>query len=216
MKAIDISRAPARATGPRTEAGKTRSSQNAVKHGLTSRAVVLANEDPAAWRKLLDDYVARFQPADSIEAQLVEQMAAAQWRIRRAWALETATLDLEIVQSGPQVSETFDRIDQPTRTAIAHKNLTDNSRSLAAIQRHEARLAREYHRALGELRELQADRKAQEESQEPPPDPPAKANLQNELPSQPSQPAPQPVSAAEKPSGPSIVPPEALNPPGRE
>jgi len=35
-----------RSTGPRTPAGKTRVSSNALKHGLTGREVVLPNENP--------------------------------------------------------------------------------------------------------------------------------------------------------------------------
>ena len=36
-------------TGPRTETGKQRSSQNAIRHGLTARSAVLASEDQAAY-----------------------------------------------------------------------------------------------------------------------------------------------------------------------
>jgi hypothetical protein len=185
MNPIEIPRSANRATGPRTDAGKARSSQNAIKHGLTSRTIVLANEDPAAWHRLLDSYLERFQPADPVEAHLLEQLAAAQWRIRRAWAIESATYDLEIAASDSYVRENFDQIDQPTRTAIAHRNLTDQSRSLASIQRYEARLSREYHRALSELRALQQERRSREvpehqSAAEPPA--PDKQKLQNELP----------------------------------
>ena len=36
-------------TGPRTDAGKQRSSQNALRHGLTARTAVLPSEDQAAY-----------------------------------------------------------------------------------------------------------------------------------------------------------------------
>ena len=46
-------------TGPRTPEGKERSARNAVRHGLTSAAAFLPNEDPEAYhdfcRKLIDD-----------------------------------------------------------------------------------------------------------------------------------------------------------------
>ena len=38
-----------KSTGPRTEEGKARSSQNGIKHGLLARDAVMADEDPAEY-----------------------------------------------------------------------------------------------------------------------------------------------------------------------
>src|ERR1700693_1905973 len=38
-------------TGPRTDAGKQRSSQNALRHGLTARSAVIPSEDPADYQR---------------------------------------------------------------------------------------------------------------------------------------------------------------------
>ena len=50
----------AHSTGPRTEAGKQRSSLNALRHGLTARTAVLPTEDPEAYQRhiqqFLDEY----------------------------------------------------------------------------------------------------------------------------------------------------------------
>src|SRR6266567_1391555 len=47
-------------TGPRTEAGKQRSSVNALRHGLTGQTVVLPSDDLAAYerhcKEFLDQY----------------------------------------------------------------------------------------------------------------------------------------------------------------
>ena len=47
-------------TGPRTEAGKAVSSQNALKHGLTAQTVLLPGEDEAAYRKMCEGFLCIF------------------------------------------------------------------------------------------------------------------------------------------------------------
>jgi len=75
-------------TGPRTAAGKERSSMNALKHGLTSRRVVLAHENRAEFDALLKDLLDESQPVGTLEFELVNDIAAALWRLRRARGME--------------------------------------------------------------------------------------------------------------------------------
>jgi hypothetical protein len=79
--------------GPKTGRGKNFSSKNAVRHGLLSKLVVLKEEPPEAFAELLNDYNARFNPADGVEAGMVDEMVATFWRMRRAWAIENRLLD---------------------------------------------------------------------------------------------------------------------------
>src|SRR5690349_11031999 len=83
----------ARSRGPVTPEGKACSAQNAISHGLLAQAVVLKSENPDAFRAHMDDFVLRWQPADQVELGLVEEMAVANWRLRRLWAIETRSLD---------------------------------------------------------------------------------------------------------------------------
>ena len=65
-----------RGGGPQTAAGKINSSQNAVKHGITSNKMyVLQNENPAAWAELLDICVEQFRPTNRYERTIVEEIA---------------------------------------------------------------------------------------------------------------------------------------------
>ena len=73
----------AKSQGPVTPEGRARSSQNAIRHGLSARAVVLHGEEPADFAQLRDSYVQRFQPADQAEMDLVETMVSSRWRLRR-------------------------------------------------------------------------------------------------------------------------------------
>jgi len=57
-------------TGPRTAAGKQRSSQNALTHGLTAASPVLATEDLAAYQLHCRQFHDEYQPATPTETQL--------------------------------------------------------------------------------------------------------------------------------------------------
>ena len=69
---------------------------NALRHGLTSKTLVLANESPAKFDQLLQMYIEKFQPQDGVEMNLVDEMVAARWRQQRGWVIQTAALDLQM------------------------------------------------------------------------------------------------------------------------
>jgi hypothetical protein len=66
---------------------------NAVRHGLLAQTVVLDGEEPEAFAALLGSFIEHFQPADRVELALVEEMAAANWRQHRCWAIETELMN---------------------------------------------------------------------------------------------------------------------------
>jgi hypothetical protein len=126
-----------RSTGPRTAAGKQRSSQNALSHGLTSRSPVLATEDPANYqrhcRQLFDEYL----PATPTETHLTQELADTAWRLNRIPILEA---DLLSHDPNPQ-------------TLIPQ---------LATLGLHSQRLSRQFQKTLDTLREIQAVRAERE------------------------------------------------------
>jgi hypothetical protein len=84
------------ATGPRTEEGKARSSQNAIKHGLTSnKSLLLPDEDEEEFRQFSDQLKYTYAPGNSVEADLVDDIISIQWRRKRAAALEARILSAE-------------------------------------------------------------------------------------------------------------------------
>jgi hypothetical protein len=79
----------AKSTGPKTPEGKSRSSQNAVKHGFTaSTFAVVRLEDLQEIANLKADLVSVYEPANSQELFALERMALAQQSILRAARLE--------------------------------------------------------------------------------------------------------------------------------
>jgi hypothetical protein len=90
------SSAPGHSTGPRSIAGKDRSSQNARTHGLsslTSVFVLLPGEDQKEWIELLRDLTNEFQPATRTERILVTDMAQSHWLTQRAINLQTSNIE---------------------------------------------------------------------------------------------------------------------------
>ena len=144
---IDASRANgARSRGPVTESGKQISSQNACRHGLLARCVVVEGESHEGFEETLTEHLERFQPADGVELGIVEEMVAAWWRMRRAWAIESRLLT-DCVDTQPPC-------DPTGRLTAAFNSLAD-SPALALLHRYEIRLHRMYQRGLRNLQLLQ-------------------------------------------------------------
>src|SRR3954471_20309046 len=128
--------------GPKTDKGKSLSSRNAVRHGLLSKLVVLKEEPPEAFDELVSDFNGRFDPADAVEAGMVDEMVAASWRLRRAWAIENRLLDTAMAAQPGETA--VDRLP-PVFSALAadsHFNL---------LHRYETRLHTMFQRALYNL-----------------------------------------------------------------
>ena len=127
-----------RSTGPRTAAGKQRSSMNALTHGLTSRSPVLATEDPAAYQRHCRQFFDEYQPATPTQTQLTQEIADTAWRLNRIPSLEA---DLLSQNPSPQ-------------TLIPQ---------LATLGLHYQRLSRQFQKAVDKLREIQAERREAQE-----------------------------------------------------
>jgi hypothetical protein len=83
-----------RATGPRTEQGRKRSSRNAIAHGIFSLVVILPGESERLYKKLLRGFVESLQPEGGLEMHLVEKLAQLAWRHRRLLIVEGAEIRL--------------------------------------------------------------------------------------------------------------------------
>ncbi len=98
----DVNRANAAlSTGPKSVAGRARSSQNSTDepaslseakipwaHGLYSRDLITPREDPAEFDALRASLRREHQPANTTEEILVDELAQSFWRMRRFRHLE--------------------------------------------------------------------------------------------------------------------------------
>jgi hypothetical protein len=134
--------------GPKTPESKARSVTNNLRHGLLSRTVVLEEENLKSFADLLTALERDLDPQDEVESGLVENMAVSRWRLLRLWAIERASLKIEMDKHDPATK------DPGTRAALAFRALSDNSRSLDLLNRYESRFDRQYARSLTLLLKL--------------------------------------------------------------
>ena len=143
--------------GPKTEAGKARSSQNACKHGiLAERVFILETEDAAFFHTLLAEFEGIFRPQTQVEYELVCQIAYARWRLRRVWAYETEVQDIRKGDMDDYNDRYHPEWDDTTRQANAFRSICDSSQVLSSASRYEAALMRTYRAAIKDLQDLRA------------------------------------------------------------
>ena len=145
----------AKSRGPVTPEGKQRSAQNAVKHGLLAKGICLNIEKTEVFEELVADFCARLRPVDNVELRLVEQAALAQFRYERiAASTETSMFVLKMDEQAPEVARQYERVDPPTRFAIAFTSLASEGNSIQLMLRYQQTMLRQRDSALKQLHEL--------------------------------------------------------------
>src|ERR1035437_4992838 len=128
----------AKSTGPRTPEGKTRSAQNARKHGFTASSyAVVRLEDLQEVAHLKDDLVAFYQPVNSQELFAIERIALAQQTILRAARLESGLFTTCL-------NETLDSGDNPV--VMMNPDLAAGDLEITRAQNRNYPLGEGFHR----------------------------------------------------------------------
>jgi hypothetical protein len=125
-------------TGPRTEAGKLRSSLNARTHGLTAARLVIADEDREEFDELLTQLQTDIRPQGALQQVLFDQLVASAWNLRRILRMEA--------ELNASTATCLEILDNPQLTA-----------KLDRLARHQTRLERTFHRSLREIKSLQTN-----------------------------------------------------------
>jgi hypothetical protein len=88
-----------KSTGPKTDKGKTFSSQNSMKHGFLSKVVVIKDADGQETQDEFDDLHADlrnyYRPQTYLEQQYVERIAVGFWRKRRSLRFEVGVVNAQ-------------------------------------------------------------------------------------------------------------------------
>ena len=134
-------------TGPKTEAGKQASAQNALKFGFFSTKALLPGESAEEFAEFHAAVLEQLNPRNAMESHLVEQYIPLAWRLRRLPEIESVVftrygLSVQGNQCGPGF-------------ALVASVQTDNI--LGQLARYEATLRRSAFKYLELLRALRKD-----------------------------------------------------------
>jgi hypothetical protein len=193
------------ATGPRTPQGKSISSRNAIRHGLTSVAPILPSEDPAEFERFQSNLVTQYDPQDCEDTAIVAAYVDTLWRLRRVPVHEAKLIGIELLRMNLAAKQDRDlqdllsALDPESLETLAIERL---SKSLLNLHRQEARLNRKLkdlkpdldrimHQSKLRYLEHVKQQKAQNEAQ--------MRTQQNELVNQPQAAEPVSESAPDKP-----------------
>ena len=146
-----------KSTGPRTDAGKKRSSLNGIRHGLTGQVVILPTEDVAAHKAFTEPIVADFEPFNATERNLAQQYANYQWRINRAAVIEDNLFGLGLME---ETAENLNIEHPEAHTAAANaKTFRNEHQAFVHIALMSQRLVNQAEKVLKQLKQMQAERK---------------------------------------------------------
>ena len=136
-------------TGPRTPEGKLRASTNALRHGLTSKMILLPGDDLEAYNAFKLRFFEELKPATELEQQLAFTLVNTQWRLNRCRSFEESILAAQSpAPAGP----------------AAHSRLIETQvESLARLSLYESRLTRIFQTTLKQFREMQSERREREQ-----------------------------------------------------
>jgi hypothetical protein len=149
------STARSNSTGPRTPEGKTRSSLNALRHGLTGRVVVLPHEDLNAYRAFCADLMKDLAPEGPLEHQFAQTFCDTQWRLNRARSIEDSMFALGHDEPAGDIDPGHPEVHAAMTAARVFR---ENSKAFVNLSLYEQRLQRTLKESLRQLQELQARR----------------------------------------------------------
>jgi hypothetical protein len=147
--------------GPVTDAGRKRSSLNALRHGITGQVTTMTDEDRAAHDNFTKALIQDLAPEGAMEIQLAQRVATDSWRLNRISAVEDNLFALGQLQNGGQACPDVPQIDAALTTAHV---FTQESKQLQLLSLYEQRLNRAIQKNLATLKSLQAERKSQQEA----------------------------------------------------
>jgi hypothetical protein len=126
-------------TGPRTEAGKAKSSRNSIRTGLYAARDFIRPEEEEEYAQTLIKLMDELTPENSVEQTFATEIMGATWRLRRCRLVEESFSFLDDLNFDPMIDERTEKQQKSVDRARAQSHLI-------------------FRRSLDELRKLQKGR----------------------------------------------------------
>jgi hypothetical protein len=154
QKQIEANKANAKkSTGPKTEAGKLRSSMNAVTHGLTATSILIRGESAEDFETLRAALEKEYQPQGAVVVELLGHLLGLLWRLRRGAPSEASLIEARVAEVATPLHDESDDLDRVALGDALIHDASDND-ALGKLTQREARLNREVEKTLKMLRGL--------------------------------------------------------------
>jgi hypothetical protein len=151
-------------TGPNTPGGKKRSSQNALRHGITAQTTVMTEEDRIKHDEFCSNMMADLAPVGSMETFLASSVAEEAWRLNHARAQCGNIVAIGHFDGTGDIYDAAEHAEVHTAITAA-RTTRDNAKTLELISLYETRIRRSFEKYLEKLEKLQAERKAKHEQE---------------------------------------------------
>ena len=150
--ANDAVNIPKASTGPNTEAGKAKSSRNAIRTGLYASRDFIRTGEEEEYAQTLIQLMDELTPEGIVEQTFATEIMGAHWRLRRCRLIEEAFSSIDDLDFDPMMDERTEKQQKSVDRARAQSHLI-------------------LRRSLAELRKLQSGRTIQEQLAEHKPTP---------------------------------------------
>ena len=135
--------------GPRTEAGKSASSRNAITHGLFTQRDFIRPGEEEDYMNDRADLSEALAPAGPLECNLVDEIHRAMWRLRRCGEVEASFLPTLGAQEAAAIPDPIQR--------------ESTAKLQLSVDRARNQAHRLLHKCTAELRKLQTERQFRNE-----------------------------------------------------
>jgi hypothetical protein len=136
------------ATGPRTDLGKSRSTQNALKTGLFAAHDFIRTGEEDEYQATYLGLMHELAPHGILEQVFADEIMSANWRLRRC----------RIVEAGLALKPKAPEATQSEATEAAESELETTDKAQRSVDRARAHSHSILRRSIAELRKLQTER----------------------------------------------------------